>query len=174
MVRVRRRAPGATVRALVLAVAAAATVSCHDCGSNAPAWTVEEVHVGIGLEGGHRDLACAACHGPSSLEGVDGSCESCHLDVYEATADPNHGAAGFPTTCAECHSSLAWQPITIDHAALGFALEGVHGRVRCVSCHTHGYVGTATTCLNCHAHHEPDDHFGPDCAACHGLTDWTH
>lgn len=174
---------------MALSAAAAAAVAlavllpaCQNSSSGPEPWTMSEVHAEIGLVGGHQTLACDACHGPASLEAVGVACEGCHLDLFAATTDPDHQAAGYATACAECHTSRAWQPASIDHAAFGFPLEGAHARIRCSLCHQGGASGPlATDCWSCHEEDyrdaaEPDHaalEFATACQECHTNEAWT-
>ena len=51
----------------------------------------------------HATQACAACHKNGVYKGTPRDCVGCHLADYQKTTNPNHAAAGFPTTCETCH-----------------------------------------------------------------------
>ncbi len=51
------------------------------------------------LVGVHAQQACATCHRNNVFAGTASDCFSCHRADYQRTANPNHAAAGFPTTC---------------------------------------------------------------------------
>ena len=51
------------------------------------------------LVGAHATQACAACHKNGVYKGTPRDCVGCHLADYQQTTNPNHAAAGFPTTC---------------------------------------------------------------------------
>ena len=51
------------------------------------------------LVGVHATQACAACHKNNVYKGTPRDCVGCHRADYEQTTNPNHAAAGFPTTC---------------------------------------------------------------------------
>jgi hypothetical protein len=86
-------------------------------------------------------------------------------------AEPEYPHGEFADDCTKCHGPEGWSPARIsaefDHAALGFRLEGAHGRADCRACHaTLDFKAAASDCASCHLDpHEGE--FGPDCAACH-------
>ncbi len=108
------------------------------------------------------------------------TCVGCHLDDFNATTDPDHSAAMFPTDCILCHTEGAWTPSTFDHATTDFPLTGSHIPLDCISCHADGYVGTPADCNACHN----DDFLGTtnpnhteamfpnDCILCHTTDAW--
>jgi hypothetical protein len=132
------------------------------------------------LTGAHVSQDCAACHTPQpqgalTWVGLDPACSGCHLAQYQATADPDHEQAGFPTECQLCHTPTAWDRARFEHAGTGFQLTGRHRDVACSSCHANGYAGTPTDCYACHADDyagttNPDHEaagFPTDCNLCH-------
>ena len=68
------------------------------------------------LVGVHTSQACASCHRNGVYKGTARDCVGCHLAKYQATRDPNHAAAGFPTTCETCHKATdtSWGQGTFD------------------------------------------------------------
>jgi hypothetical protein len=60
------------------------------------------------LSGGHAGLDCTACHTRGVVGDLSRDCYSCHRGDYEATVEPNHGTAGYPTDCAACHDTRSW------------------------------------------------------------------
>ncbi|MFN7955168.1 MAG: cytochrome c3 family protein [bacterium] len=130
------------------------------------------------LTGVHAATPCASCHVKAAqfvehdpAWGDPESCVGCH-------ADPHRGQ--FDATCAECHSTSAWQPIRFRHENTAFPLVGAHRAVDCASCHaSRDYRDTPTACVACH---ERDfagaarfDHRATasiDCQDCHGETAW--
>ncbi len=70
---------------------------------------------------------------------------------YNGTTNPAHMAAGFPTTCATCHSTTAWAGAVFNHNNTPFPLTGAHTTVPCASCHVNNvFAGTPTDCYSCH------------------------
>ena len=73
---------------------------------------------------------------------------------YNGTNNPSHTAAGFPTTCDTCHTTVAgWGGATFNHTTTGFTLTGAHTSLVCTQCHnsTYGnYSITSGACANCH------------------------
>ena len=154
--------------------------SCHKVSD--PSWREGAfAHAKWPLLGRHLGPACAACHATGVFQGLPSDCVACHLPQYQATKNPGHQAAGFPTTCATCHrlSDPSWQQGTFDHGTV-FALVGRHATAACASCHGNGvYRGTARDCVGCHlpqyqATKNPGHQaagFPTTCATCHRATD---
>ena len=60
---------------------------------------------------------------------------------------------GFPTTCQQCHDTVAWTDGKFDHSTTGFVLTGAHTVPprQCTDCHVNNnYNLTSTTCVSCH------------------------
>lgn len=135
------------------------------------------------LTGGHRTLACTACHRSPSpeaplaaapLRGTPTACSTCHDDPH---------AGQFARDCATCHETTGWtgRSIAIDHSA--FPLRGRHTAVSCEKCHppvppsgslaSAKFVAISHDCSACHE----DPHEGTlaprNCAGCHDERDWT-
>lgn len=148
------------------------------------------------LTGSHLQIACESCHA-DDLDGafapLDPACFACHADDYERTANSlvDHPAAGFPTDCAACHTTLGFgSAVAFDHAAAsgGFSLLGAHSRIECTACHNPGDLAllfqpaSQDDCFACHAGdyertaNSPVDHvaagFPTDCRQCHTLETW--
>ena len=107
---------------------------------------------------------------------------SCHLTTYNATTNPNHVTAKFPTSCETCHSTTNWTSSTFNHStSTTFPLTGAHITVACVSCHPTNYLAIPTTCVSCHlatynATTNPNHigaKFANTCQTCHTTTNWT-
>jgi len=129
------------------------------------------------LSAGHASVSCQKCHGPGKLGALSTACESCHMDDFRATTDPNHAAAGFPTDCRSCHRPTNWRRARFDHTT--FALTGAHKRTDCSSCHAGGrFAGTPQDCIACHDADfrgtKNPDHvaggFSTDCTECHNTS----
>ncbi len=157
--------------------------TCETCHrATDPSWTgVAFNHSKWPLVGRHSGPACATCHRGGVFQGLPTDCVSCHLPQYQATKDPNHATAGFPTACQTCHkvSDLSWDQGTFNHAA-AFPLQGRHATAACASCHPGGvYQGTPRTCVGCHlaqyqATRDPSHAqagFPTTCETCHRATD---
>lgn|GEM_PF-2373227 len=100
---------------------------------------------------------------------------------YDATTDPNHAAAGFPTACAQCHDTTVWSAGQFTHPAT-FPLTGGHAAPACADCHAGSvFAGTPTDCASCHLDdynattnpNHANSGFPTDCAQCHNATVWT-
>ena len=74
---------------------------------------------------------------------------------YNATTDPNHSSTQFPTDCAECHSTSAWNPSTFNHDQMYFRIySGTHNGEwnSCTDCHTNPNDFSQFSCIDCHEH----------------------
>ena len=129
------------------------------------------------LTGAHQRVQCTSCHVGGRFAGTSQDCAGCHLPRYNATTNPNHRAAGFPTDCALCHSTTQFLGARFLHAS--FSLTGAHTALQCSRCHSSGqFAGTPTDCVNCHlamytATTNPNHvtaGFPRDCALCHTTT----
>jgi hypothetical protein len=105
--------------------------------------------------------ACFRAHpdGQQELAGQD--CYTCHVNDYNTTTAPSHGAmpAVYSTNCASCHQMSAWRP-ALDgaHSDLFVIASGPHAQIPCQGCHElasalPSKLGANTNCLQCH----PDD-----------------
>ena len=56
----------------------------------------------------HRRTTCVQCHSSGVYKGLNTACNSCHLNDYQGTTNPNHAAAGFPQDCQLCHTTTDW------------------------------------------------------------------
>jgi hypothetical protein len=133
------------------------------------------------LTGAHVSVACAQCHVGGKYTGTAQECVGCHLPDFQKTTNPNHVAAGFPTTCTTCHTTTQWAGAKFDHSKTRFALTGAHVSVACTQCHVGGkYAGTTMQCYGCHvadynATSNPNHKaaaFPTDCSVCHTTTNW--
>jgi len=135
------------------------------------------------LTNGHAGRTCSACHTtPGVYTGESTACASCHLNLYQAAPEPNHTAAGFSTTCNQCHNTSVWSPANYQHTTR-FPLANAHGGHACAECHTTGvYIGQPSACSACHL----DDYQGATnpnhvqsgypttCQTCHTPTAWAN
>lgn len=112
------------------------------------------------------------------------TCVGCHLTDYNATVDPNHKSAQFPTDCKSCHDETAWVPSSFDHDGMYFRIySGTHiqGTVwtTCNTCHTNSSDYSVFTCIQCHQHSNKTEvdlkhkdvrgysYTSPACLSCH-------
>ena len=154
--------------------------TCHTVNGWTPATFNHTTGTTFPLTGAHINLTCISCHSKGYV-GIATTCVSCHLTNYNATTNPAHAAAKFPTTCETCHTSTTWSPSTFNHnTSTTFPLTGAHIGVTCISCHSKGYAGIATTCVSCHqADYNATTNpahlagkFSTDCKTCHTVTAW--
>ena len=132
--------------------------------------------------GAHVGLSCNACHGDNIYKGKGTTCVTCHLAKYNATTTPKHSTSGFPTSCADCHTTSTWLGAVFDHNKTLFPLTGSHLAVACAGCHGDGvYKGKPTTCVSCHLADwtktaDPKHSsagFAQTCQDCHSTTNFT-
>ncbi len=146
-------------------------------------WDAAEINHGsfFPLFGVHATQPCAACHKNGVYAGTSRECYGCHRTRYEQTKDPNHVAAGFPTTCELCHKATdsSFEQGLFNHSAT-YPLQGVHGTLACISCHSSNvYRGTSRECYGCHRTRyeqtKDPNHvaagFPTTCELCHKATD---
>ncbi|MCB0316123.1 MAG: hypothetical protein KDH84_23210, partial [Calditrichaeota bacterium] len=70
---------------------------CHSTSGWSPS-IFDHNNTGFPLTGSHVPLNCLDCHA-NGYTGTPIECFACHQDDYNATTNPNHLAAGFPTEC---------------------------------------------------------------------------
>lgn len=130
---------------------------CHSTVAWQPA-SYDHNATGFPLTGRHLTVACADCH-TSGYTGTPTACVACHQDDYDATTDPNHAAANFPTDCQTCHSTSNWSGTTWDHDGLYFPIySGAHAGKwdNCADCHINPTNFASFECINCHEHNQTD------------------
>jgi hypothetical protein len=165
--------------------------TCHDT----VAWTdgkFDHTTTGFLLTNGHADppRQCTDCHNAQfgNYNISSGACVNCHqTDYNNATTPVNHVQAGFPTTCATCHDTVAWTDGKFDHTTTGFLLTNAHADppLQCSSCHNAqfgNYNIASGACVNCHQTDynnatTPVAHaaakFPTTCDTCHDTIQWT-
>ncbi len=163
--------------------AIAIPTDCEICHTTNPGWEPASFPIHNEywpLTGAHLTIAsdCDACHGGNYIS-TPNECVGCHLDDYNQTTDPDHQAAQFPTTCEDCHTTIAWVPSTFDHDGQYFPIySGEHEGEwnTCSECHPNPSNYGVFTCLTCHEQGETDDEhnevtgysYNSDaCYACH-------
>jgi hypothetical protein len=118
------------------------------------------------LTGRHALLPCTECHRQVRDRGFSRAavaCVTCHLADYQQTATTSidHQAAGFATTCQQCHVPWTFQQARFpDHDRCFPITRGPHASVRCLTCHTSLQSAMATgacatntaACSACHEH----------------------
>jgi len=179
-------------------VTAAFPTDCSICHSttNWTSATFNHNTTTFPLTGAHTTVACALCHVNGNYSGtLPTDCYSCHIAAWQSTttlggAVPNHITAGYPTTCASCHTTASWLGAVFNHSATGFPLTGAHITVACNLCHTSS-AKPPTDCYSCHTAQWQStatlgatipNHLATDaaaigivptaCATCHTTTNW--
>ena len=101
------------------------------------------------LTGFHAtSVPCASCHVNNNFTTLPIDCYGCHKTAYQSTTNPNHVAAGFPTTCATCHTTTAWTGATFAHTLFPLNHGGANGV--CATCHTNSSNYAVFQCTICH------------------------
>ena len=142
------------------------------------------------LTGAHAAATCESCHrgaAGGTFIGLSTACITCHAPDYAAAKTIDHRAAGFNTSCENCHTLMQWKNPRFegqfDHAAnTRFPLTGSHTSVSCAQCHAgNRFAGTPQDCAACHgplfSRTTNPDHaaagFPQNCAMCHATSRWT-
>jgi len=156
------------------------STDCARCHSDATlGWKAPNFrHERFPLHGVHGTLRCEQCHVGSGPLQTD--CYSCHQAAFQGAVNPNHVAAGFPTTCETCHGTSGWRPASFDHGRTAFPLTGAHQQATCNSCHANGFAGTPKECYACHqsaynSARNPNHAtagFPTTCQSCHSTNAW--
>ncbi len=162
--------------------------TCDQCHSTA-SWlnaTFNHNTTGFPLTGNHMvpPRACTDCHVNNNYTITNTACVSCHqTDYNNATTPVAHAAAGFPTTCEQCHDTNLWTDGTFNHASTGFTLTGLHTvppRL-CSDCHVNNnYALNSTACVTCHLKdyqgttnpNHVSSNFPQTCDQCHSTASW--
>ena len=134
--------------------------TCTEC-HNTTAWepsTFDHNNTDFPLTGAHISASCSQCHIDGQYEGTPTDCFFCHESDYIGADDPNHQGAGFPTTCADCHTTSNWNS-NFDHDGQYFPIySGRHeGEWNvCADCHTNPNNYGIFSCIDCHEHNQQD------------------
>jgi hypothetical protein len=119
---------------------------------------------------------CDACH-TKGKQLETAKCLDCHKEIKEKRQAGSGLHGREKDACFACHSEHHGREADIaffnkdafDHSKAGWALEGMHKKLRCEACHQEkSYLMAGTECFDCH--HEQDVHWGEngkDCAECH-------
>ena len=144
-------------------VAAKFPTTCEMCHDTAQ-WSdgkFDHSQTGWALTGSHTvpPRSCTDCHVNNNYNITNTDCFSCHSADYYGTTDPNHVAAGFPTTCQTCHDTVKWADGKFNHTWWDMNHGGAKGV--CSTCHTNPNDYSVFTCTNCHTKSQTDrDHQG--------------
>jgi len=148
--------------------------TCGDCHTE-EAWVPAKFQHPFPLAGAHAEAGCATCHGDPPKYDLPTQCYGCHKDDYDQSPYPGHGT--FPTTCDDCHNTLAWKPAS--PVAHPYPLSGAHAVTPCLSCHVNDvYKGTPKECVGCHkdeydqSPYPGHQSFPTSCSDCHTTFAW--
>jgi len=126
---------------------------CHSTAAWSPA-SFNHNNTSFPLTGAHTKVACANCHVNNNYTTLPTDCFGCHKADYQGTNSPNHVAAGFPTTCALCHTTATWLGATFNHTWFDTNHGGANGV--CATCHTNSTDYSIFQCTNCHTKSNTD------------------
>lgn len=149
------------------------STDCQQCHA-AITWlrtTMDHAATGFALTGAHLRITCSRCHGVGQFQSLPSACVACHQADYDATTDPGHRAAGFPTDCIACHTTSRWSGARFDHDKLYFPIyTGRHqGRWSfCSDCHINANDYHQFDCVHCHQNaHQGRGYTSQQCYSCH-------
>jgi hypothetical protein len=126
---------------------------CHSTAAWSPA-SFNHNNTSFPLTGAHTKVACANCHVNNNYTTLPTDCFGCHKADYQGTNSPNHVAAGFPPTCALCHTTATWLGATFNHTWFDTNHGGANGV--CATCHTNSTDYSIFQCTNCHTKSNTD------------------
>jgi hypothetical protein len=157
--------------------------TCHNTATWQPA-TFDHAKSGFPLTGAHMvpPRQCTDCHVNNNYNITATACVSCHQQDYNAAVSPVPHS-GFPTTCLQCHDTVAWTNGKFDHSTTGFTLTGLHTVPprQCTDCHVNNnYNLTSTACVTCHLKdfqgttnpNHVSSNFPQNCQQCHSTSTW--
>jgi hypothetical protein len=144
--------------------------TCHDAKTWKKAPTFDHQQTDFPLTGKHKPVECEKCHRTKLFADASTVCIACHKK------DDEHKGR-FGTTCERCHTDQTWERKDFDHRKeTGYALDGAHIKVKCLTCHTRPLFTTKTPTL-CGVCHRSDDihegELGPRCDRCHSVFEFT-
>ena len=144
--------------------AAGFSTDCTQCHTTNgwPGARFDHAGTSFPLTGAHVTTACRDCHADGVYAGKPTTCVSCHQAAFDATTNPNHGAAQFSADCTSCHTTVTWTGarFTAHDAAYFPIYSGAHrGRWNsCQTCHTVATNYAQFTCTTCHGQQETNGH----------------
>ncbi len=159
------------------------SINCETCHTTNTGWQpalFPQHNQFFELLGQHATITdCNTCHnGNYNLTSTE--CLQCHQSNYNNASNPNHIAAGIPTTCEDCHTANGWTPSTFNHTTTGFTLDGAHTSLQCSACHQGVITGLNPECVSCHQN-DYNNASNPShtaagipttCQDCHTTTAW--
>ncbi|MFA6540999.1 MAG: hypothetical protein WCT99_05290, partial [Bacteroidota bacterium] len=132
-------------------------LTCHSMNGWSPA-TFDHSKTLFPLTGAHSSVPCSNCHAGGKYAGTSTDCFACHQTDYNATTNPAHAAANYPTACVSCHTTTVWKPSTFNHTPLfpiGSGDKHRPGRwTTCADCHTNPSNYKVFSCIDCHEHNK--------------------
>ncbi|MFA5834768.1 MAG: hypothetical protein WDA22_14925 [Bacteroidota bacterium] len=132
-------------------------LTCHTTVAWSPA-SFDHNKTNFALTGAHKQVECSKCHVGGKFAGTLSTCISCHQLDYNATTNPAHATAHYPTECLTCHTTTAWKPSTFDHTPffpINSSAKHRPGRwTTCQDCHENPTNFKSFTCISCHEHNK--------------------
>ena len=131
-------------------------LTCHDGLDTLSDFTMTQHAELFALTGAHETTRCESCHAGGEFEGTSQECVACH-------AEPEKHQAMFGTDCAECHTTVAWQPAKFNNAPFD------HERTTSFSLaqHVADFDGSTMACTHCHTGEQPSQVQDTTCEECH-------
>ncbi len=133
----------------------------HDCSGchTTTVWTggtFNHSATNFPLTGAHVTVQCGLCHVSQNYQISYSGCYTCHAADYNATTNPIHSSAGFPTTCETCHTTTSWSGATFNHTWFPITHGASNGV--CSKCHTNPNDYSVFQCTDCHTQSVTDSH----------------
>lgn len=139
------------------------------------------------LEGRHRQVSCAQCHGQGRKKPAFHACTDCHEDWHRGKAEGRPRLA----VCESCHTVAGFQPSSFTmalHQESRFPLQGAHRATPCLACHQPqdkaaskprtSLMMAHDRCTDCHQDPHPagmkrlSPSPGQGCVSCHDQDSW--
>jgi Zn finger protein HypA/HybF involved in hydrogenase expression len=130
--------------------------SCQTCHTTI-AWqpaSFDHNTTKFALTGAHATMPCQNCHTNGNYQLAYTGCYVCHSSNYNSTTNPNHVAAGFPTTCETCHTTSTWAGATFNHT--WFPTNHGNANGVCITCHISPSDYAVFQCTTCHTKTQTD------------------
>ncbi len=132
-------------------------LSCHDGLDTLADFTIADHATLFALTGAHETAPCESCHIAGQFAGTPQECVACH-------AEPEKHRTMFGTECSDCHTTIAWQPATLNGTPFDHERDTTFSLAR----HLNDFDGSEMSCLHCHSGEQPLQVANATCEACHG------
>ena len=132
-------------------------LNCHDGLDTMSDFTMAQHAELFALTGAHEATGCQSCHAGGNFAGTPQECAACH-------AEPQKHQAMFGTDCASCHTTVAWQPATVNGEPFDHERTTRFSLTR----HITNFDGSDMGCTHCHTGEDPLPVADATCEECHG------